>query len=83
MRMPERPEQNANVWSGVTGVAVALVAIGCCAVLPLAVALAGSIALGTLIGFGAGGAALIALVGLIVVRARRRAACGSSESRRA
>ena len=72
MSEPET-KQTADAWSGLAGVGAIALAIGCCAAVPLAAALAGSIALGTLVGIGAGAIALIALTALIVLRARRRA----------
>jgi hypothetical protein len=62
-------------WTGAAGVGAVALAIGCCAAAPLLVALAGSIAVGTLLGIGAGAIALILLVALVVLRARRRATC--------
>ena len=71
------PEANTGkgAWTGLLGVGAVALAIGCCAALPLAVALAGSIAVGALVGVGAGAVALLGLVVLIVARARRRATC--------
>jgi hypothetical protein len=64
-----------GTWTGLAGAGVLALAIGCCAVLPLVVAFAGSIAVGALVGVGAGAVVLLGLVVLIVARARRRAAC--------
>jgi hypothetical protein len=77
----ERPQENSNVWTGVAGLGVLALVVGCCGALPLAVAIAGGVALGALLGVGAGAVALIAVVSLIVVRARRRSACQAPEPR--
>jgi len=71
------PEANngPGAWTGLAGVGALALAIGCCAALPLVVAFAGSIAVGALVGVGAGAVALLELVVLTVARARRRAAC--------
>ncbi len=58
--------------------AAVTLAIGCCGALPIGVVLASTVAVGTLLGIGAG---LIALIALVVVRAWRRAACESPEPR--
>jgi hypothetical protein len=76
------PDQNAGAWTGIAGAGLVALAIGCCAALPLIAALAGGAAVGTVLGVGAGAAVLIALVGLILFRARRRAACETSEAPR-
>jgi hypothetical protein len=56
--------------------------IGCCAGLPLIVALAGSVAVGTLLGVGAGVIGVIVLVGVIALRIRARGrACDPGPSR--
>jgi hypothetical protein len=61
---------------GVAAVGVAAVAVLCCAGLPILAALAGSIALGILLGVGAGAVAAVLVVGAIARRARaRRARC--------
>lgn len=60
---------------GVAALGVGALAVACCAGLPLLAGFAGSLALGTVIGVGAGALSLIALVGFVVLRSRRRAAC--------
>lgn len=74
-------DQSTSVWPGLAGVGAIALAIGCCGVLPLAVVLASSVALGTFLGVSAGIVALIALVGVILVLARRRSACETPDSR--
>jgi hypothetical protein len=64
-----------GAWTGLAGVGAVALVIGCCAAVPLLAALAGSVAVGTFIGVGAGAVALVALVGFLVLRSRRRAAC--------
>jgi hypothetical protein len=71
----EGPRESSNAWAGLAGVGVVALAIGCCGALPLAVAIAGSVAIGTVLGVAAGAVALIVLVTLVVVRVRRRSAC--------
>jgi hypothetical protein len=58
-------------------VAVAFVAIVCCAVLPVLAGALGGLALATILGVGGGLIALIAAAGAIavVLRLRRRRAC--------
>jgi hypothetical protein len=83
-------EQNGNnpdarnaavdgAWTGLVGVSAVALVIGCCGGVPLLAALAGSVAVGTFIGIAAGAVALVALVGFVVLRSRRRAACGSPD----
>lgn len=69
----ERPERRSGGEGLVLAVA-ALALFGCCG-LPLLAALAGSVALGTLLGVGGGVLAAVALVGGVLAwrRARRRA----------
>ena len=64
--------------SGLGAGAVALLAVACCAGLPLLVAAGLSVAAVALIGgITVGAIALGAVIGLLVVRARRRGACVS------
>jgi hypothetical protein len=74
-------DKGTSARAGLAGVAALALVIGCCGAFPLVVVLASSVALGTLLGIGAGIVALIALLGLLVVRARRRAACEPLEPR--
>lgn len=65
--------------SGAKGAAaaigVAVFAVVCCAGLPLLVAGAGSVALGRLLGAGAGIAAALTLLAVVVVRIKHRRTC--------
>lgn len=70
-----RSNGGSSPRAGLAAVSLAAFAIGCCAALPLVAAFAGSIALGTVLGVGAGVVALTVMVALLVLRARRRAAC--------
>lgn len=56
-------------------VAVAVFAVVCCAGLPLLVAAAGSVALGSLLGAGAGIAAALTLLAVVLVGIKHRRAC--------
>ncbi len=80
--MSERDSrQDSNgVGVGLAGIGVVALAVVCCSALPLVAAFAGSIALGAVLGVGAGVVALVGLVALVVLRARRRAACATPES---
>lgn len=65
-------DEAPGVKHGLTGAAIAAVAVACCAALPLLVALAGGVAIGTLLGIGAGALALGGAVMLIAARGRGR-----------
>ena len=70
------PRQPADdPWRGLAALGIAAFAIVCCAALPLLAALAGSVAIGTVLGVGAGLVAAVLLVGLVVALVRRRRAC--------
>ncbi len=73
-------KRSSDSWFGLAGVGAVALAIGCCGVLPIAVVLASTVAVGALLGIGAGLIALIAIVAIVVVRARRRAASESPPS---
>lgn len=72
---PGDPQKESAARGGPAAVGIAAFAVVCCAAFPLLAALAGGVALGTILGVGAGLVAAAVLVGLIVVRARRRRAC--------
>lgn len=72
--MAGRPAGKNAANGGLAGVGLAAVMVVCCAAIPLLAALAGSVALGTVLGVGAGAAAALVLGGLVVARARRRRA---------
>ena len=57
-----------NAKTGVAAVGVAAFAVLCCAGAPLLVAVASSVALGTVLGVATGVVALVALTALVVVR---------------
>jgi len=58
--------------NGVAGIGFAAFAVVCCAALPLLAATGSTLALGSVVGLGAGVAAAAALIGMVVVRAGRR-----------
>jgi hypothetical protein len=60
---------------GVAGVGIAAVLLACCAALPLIGGVIGGIAIGAVLGVGAGILALAALAAVIVITVRRRRAC--------
>lgn len=70
---------SSSLGPGLAGIGAVALVVGCCAALPLIVALAGSVALGAVLGAGAGIAVLATVVGLLVLRARRRAVCEALE----
>jgi hypothetical protein len=71
--MPEsRPRNGNSAKDGLAALGLAVVAVGCCAGLPLLAALAGSVALGTLLGVGAGILAAVGLVGAVMLKVRAR-----------
>ena len=83
----DRPDEEASGGEklGLAGVGIALFAIVCCAGLPLiAGGVASSIAIGAVLGVGAGILALAALVALVVIWAqrRRKRACEAPERER-
>jgi hypothetical protein len=59
-------------------IAVAVLAVACCVGGPLLVALASTVALGTVLGIGAGVLSLGVMSALVLLRARRRRAAVSS-----
>lgn len=69
--MPPRQSPD-DPWGGLAALGIAAFAVVCCAALPLLVALAGSVAIGTVLGVGAGLAAAVLLVGVVLARIRRR-----------
>ncbi len=75
--MPRRTT-NSN---GIPAIGVAAFAIVCCAGLPLLAALAGSVAIGTVVGVGAGIVAAVLLAAAVSLRSRRRKASHGSTSR--
>lgn len=66
------PSKRSPPQGGLAAVGVAAFAVACCASLPLLVAVAGSVAIGTVLGVGAGVVAGLLLVALVVARVRRR-----------
>ena len=68
--------------NGVAGIGFAAFAVVCCAALPLLAATGSTLALGSVVGLGAGVAAAAALIGMVVVRAGRRRQCGPTTSAR-
>ena len=74
LRAPKPRSNESAAQGGPAAVGIAAFAVVCCAALPLLAALAGSLALGTLLGVGAGIGALALLVMLVVLRTRRRKA---------
>lgn len=60
---------------GMAGLGLAAFMIVCCAAIPLLAALVGSVALGTMLGVGAGAVGALVLGGVAVAWARRRKAC--------
>jgi len=70
--MTQEPQRAPAPRTGLAGFGVAVLAMGCCAGLPLLTALAGSVAIGTLLGGVAGAVVLVGLAALVIVRARRR-----------
>jgi len=73
--MGDRQGQPPATRSGLAAVAIAAFAVICCAGFPLVAAIAGSLALGTLLGAGTGILAAVMLIALIAIRVRRRRAC--------
>ena len=59
---------------GWTVAGIGALAVVCCAGLPLLVGLAGGLALGAVLGAGAGIVAVVSLTALVLARARRRRA---------
>ena len=67
--------REGSAAGGFAALGLGALVVGCCAGLPLLAALAGSVAIGTVLGVGAGLLALVGLAILVIVRARRRAKC--------
>ena len=75
---PDRdsPPSTTSDKVGWAAAGIGVLAVACCAGLPLLVGLAGGLALGTVLGVGAGVLAVGVLMALALVRLRRRRACG-------
>jgi hypothetical protein len=73
------------VSDGLAAVALAAVAVGCCAGLPLVLVVASTVAIGTILGVAAGVLALavVAVGGVLWARRRRAAGCAPEVSDRA
>ena len=76
--MDEDGSRGSAARHGLAAVGLAVFAVTCCAALPLLAVLAGSVAIGAVLGIGAGAVALGGLVALIVVRVRARRRCRTS-----
>jgi len=70
--------KNSAAQGGVAALGFGVFAVVCCAAFPLLVALAGGLAIGTVLGVGAGVLAAIVLVGALAMRWHRRRACETS-----
>lgn len=73
--MGRRSNEKGVAKGGLAGVGFAGIMVVCCAAFPLLAAFAGSVALGAVLGVGAGLVALLVLGGLVVAWVRRRRAC--------
>ena len=71
MAEDEGPASRLLPSGGVAALVIATVAVACCAALPLVAALAGGVAIGTLVGVGAGLAAAVIIGAWAVARLRR------------
>jgi len=71
-RRDARPASGRMDRAGVTVVAAAVLAVVCCAGGPALIAVLGTVALGSLVGWAAGAAGLVMAVGVLAVLARRR-----------
>jgi hypothetical protein len=71
--MPESdgPGHSGAPSGGLAALVIAVVAVFCCAAVPIVAALAGGIAIGTFLGVGAGLAAAVLLGAWAVARVRR------------
>lgn len=65
---------------GIAALEIAAFAIVCCAALPLLIAFAGSLAIGSALGIGMGLVVLIALASAIILCYRRRVRCDAPGS---
>jgi hypothetical protein len=75
MTEPDSRGPGSPAQGGLAALGVAAFAIVCCAAFPLLAAVAGGVALATILGVGAGVVAVVLLVGLVVMRVRHRHAC--------
>lgn len=78
-RQPKTRGSN-GAKTGLAAVGIAVLAVVCCAVLPLLAVVASSVALGTVVGVGASVVAFVGLTVLVVLRTRRRRACAPPAS---
>ncbi|MGH2715424.1 MAG: hypothetical protein ACRDM7_16335 [Thermoleophilaceae bacterium] len=72
---PHEPSKDSAKQGGLAALGIAAFAVVCCAALPVLAAVAGSVAIGTVLGVGGGILAAVVLVGLAVARTRRRRVC--------
>lgn len=72
---PHRERAAGAATSGVAGPALAALAVVCCGAVPLIAAFAGTLALGALLGIGAGVLAIAAVAGGLLIRTRRSRSC--------
>ncbi len=64
--------------TGFAALGIGTFAVVCCAGLPLLAGVLGGVALGSVLGVGAGLLAVIVVIALVVVRARRQRACATA-----
>lgn len=69
------PKLRGAAKNGIAGLVVVAFAVVCCGALPLVAALASTLAIGAVLGVGAGILAIVAVVGAVAIRLRRRRAC--------
>jgi hypothetical protein len=76
--MSDRARASDRAHTGLAAAAIVAFGVACCGGVPLALAALSSLAIGTVMGVGAGILALVALTALVIVRVRRRRACAPS-----
>jgi len=63
--------------TGLAALGMGALVVVCCAALPLVAGVLGGVAIGAILGVGAGVLALAVLATLVLLRGRRKRACGS------
>ena len=74
--MNDKPEGSQNATKTVpAALGIGAFAVVCCAGLPLVAGVLGGVALGSVLGVGAGVLAVVVVIALVAARARRQRAC--------
>lgn len=77
--MNDKPQGSQGTpGTGLAALGIGAFAVVCCAGLPLVAGVLGGVALGSVLGVGAGVLAVVVVIALVVLRARRQRACATA-----